>query len=74
MVQVGDKQYQCFEVVYTLIDTTNPGSSGAGIGGTITQYWYSGEKTIGPIKEVDSLNYMGTEIETMTGEVPLSLF
>ncbi len=74
MVQVGDKQYQCFEVVHTLIDTTNPHSSGAGIGGTITQYWYIGEKTIGPVKEVDSLNYMGIEIETMTGEVPVSLF
>ena len=74
MVQVGDKQYQCFEVVHTLTDTTNPHSSGAGIGGTIIEYWYSGGKTIGPIKQVDSLNYMGTEIQTVTGDVPLSVF
>jgi hypothetical protein len=74
MIRVGDKQYQCFEVVHTLTDTTSPKPGGAGVGGAITQYWYTGEKTMGPIKEVDSLNYMGTEIETMTGEVPLSLF
>jgi hypothetical protein len=74
MVQVGDKQYQCFEIVHTLIDTTNPRPGGAGIGGTITEYWYSGGKTIGPIKQVDSLNYKGIEIETITGDVPLSVF
>lgn len=74
MVQVGDKQYQCFEIVYTLTDSTNPRPGGAGIGGTITEYWYSGGKTIGPIKQVDSLNYMGNEIQTITGDVPLSVF
>ena len=74
MVQVGDKQYQCFEVVHTLTDTTNPHPAGTGIGGTIVEYWYGGGKTIGPIKQVDSINYKGIEIQTITGDVPLSVF
>ena len=73
MVQVGDKQYQCFEVVHTLTDTTNPHPSGTGIGGTIVEYWYSGGKTMGPIKQVDSFNFRGVEIQTMTADVPLSV-
>jgi hypothetical protein len=74
LVQVGDTQYQCFEVVHTLIATTNPHPSGSGIGGTITEYWHTGGKTIGPIKQVDSLDFKGTEIQTITGDVPLPLF
>jgi hypothetical protein len=74
MVQVGDKQYRCFEVVHTLTDTTNPHPAGTGIGGTIVEYWYGGGKTIGPIKQVDSINYKGIEIQTITGDVPLSVF
>jgi hypothetical protein len=74
MVQVGDKQYQCFEVVHTLTNTTNPHPAGTGIGGTIVEYWYGGGKTIGPIKQVDSINYKGIEIQTITGDVPLSVF
>jgi hypothetical protein len=74
LVQVGDTEYQCFEVVHTLIATTNPHPSGNGIGGTITECWYTGGKTIGPIKQVDSLDFKGTEIQTITGDVPLPLF
>jgi hypothetical protein len=73
-VQIGDKQYECFEVVHTLVDTTNPHPSGTGIGGIITEYWYSGGKTISPIKRVDSLSFIGTEIQTTIGDVPLPLF
>jgi hypothetical protein len=74
LVQVGDTQYQCFEVVHTLIATTTSHSSGSGIGGTIIEYWYTGGKTIDPIKQVDSLHFKGTEIQTITGDVPLPLF
>jgi hypothetical protein len=74
LVQIGDSQYQCFEVVHTLIDTTNPHPSGSGIGGTVTEYWYTGGRMIGPIKQVDSFNFEGTEIQTITGDVSLALF
>jgi hypothetical protein len=73
-VQVGDSKYECFEVVHTLIDTTNPYPSGTGIGGTITEYWYNGGKMIGPVKRVDSLSFVGTEIQTIMGDAPLPLF
>jgi hypothetical protein len=73
-VQIGDKQYECFEVVHTLVATTNQYPSGSGIGGTITDYWYSGGKMICPIKRVDSLSFKGTEIQTIVGDVSLALF
>jgi hypothetical protein len=73
-VQVGDRQFECFEVVHTLVDTTNPNPSGSGIGGTITEYWYSEGKMICPVKRVDSLSFKGTEIQIMIGDVSLALF
>jgi len=74
LVQVGDTEYQCFEVVHTLIATTTSHPSGSGIGGTIIEYWYTGGKMIQPIKQVDSLHFKGTEIQTVTGDVLLSVF
>jgi hypothetical protein len=74
LVQVGDMQYQCFEVVHTLTATTTSHPSGGGIGATIIEYWYSGGKMIDPIKQVDSLHFEGTEIQTITEDVPLPLF
>ena len=73
-VQVGDKQYECFEVVHTLVNSTNSYPSGSGIGGIITECWYSGGKMICPIKRVDSLSFKGTEIQTIIGDVSLALF
>ncbi len=73
-LQVGDSQYECFEVVHKLVATTNPHPSGSGIGGTITEYWYSGGKMICPIKRVDSLSFKGTEIQIMIGDVSPALF
>ena len=74
LVPVGDRQYRCFEVVHTLIATTNQHSSGSGIGGTLIEYWDSERKMIGPIKVVNSVTFEGTEIQTVTGDVPLSVF
>jgi hypothetical protein len=73
-VQIGDKQYECFEVVHTLVASTNSYPSGSSIGGTITEYWYTEGKMIYPIRRVDSLSFKGTEIQTMTGDVSLALF
>jgi hypothetical protein len=74
VVQVGGSQYQCFKVVHTLVATTNERPSGSGVGGTITEYWYTGGKSIGPIKIENALSFKGTEIQTFTGDGPLPLF
>jgi hypothetical protein len=74
VVEVAGKEYECFEVVHTLIDTTNSIPTGSGIGGTISEYWCKDGKSIGPIKVEDSFNFIGTETQTMIGDIPLLRF
>ena len=74
VVEVAAKEYEAFEVVHTLIDTTNSIPTGRGIGGTITEYWCKDGKLIGPIKVWDSFNFIGTETQTMIGDNPLLRF
>ena len=74
IVELGGAQYQCFEVVHTLIATTNSTPPGHGIGGTLTEYWAKDRKSIGPVKAEDSCNFRGTETLIMTGVPPLLPF
>ena len=69
-IEIGGKAYSCFEVVHTLVDTTNSRPSGGGVGAETIEYWYKDSKWIAPIKIEDSISYKGTETSIMTGRMP----
>jgi hypothetical protein len=68
IVEMGGVQYQCFKVVHTLIATTNKTPPGGGVGSTVIEYWYKDGKSIGPVKVEDSLDFRGTETQTLIGK------
>ena len=65
VVVAAGVEYECFEVVYTLIATEQSTPGGAGVGSTRTEYWPNSGKSIAPIKIEGAISYMGIESRIM---------
>jgi len=61
VVVAADVEYECFEVVHTLVNTEQSTPGGGGIGSTRVEYWANNGKSIAPIKVDNTISYMGTE-------------
>jgi len=71
-ISVGSANVPCFKVEHTLTSSTNPYLPSGKVGTVVFTEWWPQQAglTLGPVKQVDSYHFVGTETQVMTAHDP----